>query len=162
MSSKPEPARALERPTTVSVLVVDDEQSARDLCCDVATDTGLRARGAATTEEALEIMDQFPVDIVITDLRVPELGGQRLVLGAPTAFTGTLANLGIGDRIDLGTNDIQSAVTVGNTLHVTMTDNSTLDYLLSGQPSPVSFLATGSDIEVQCFLRGTRWSRSSC
>jgi DNA-binding NtrC family response regulator len=79
VSSKPEPARALERPTTVSVLVVDDEQHARDLCCDVATDTGLRARGAATTEEALEIMDEFPVDIVITDLRVPELGGLELL-----------------------------------------------------------------------------------
>jgi DNA-binding NtrC family response regulator len=79
VSSKPEPARALEGPTTVSVLVVDDEQSARDLCCDVATDTGLRARSAATTEEALEIMDQFPVDILITDLRVPELGGLELL-----------------------------------------------------------------------------------
>ncbi len=79
MSSKPEPARILERPTTVSVLVVDDEQSARDLCCDVATDTGIRARGASTTEEALEILDQFPVDIVITDLRVPQLGGLELL-----------------------------------------------------------------------------------
>jgi DNA-binding NtrC family response regulator len=79
VSSKPEPARILERPATVSVLVVDDEQSARDLCCDVATDTGIRARGASTTEEALEILDQFPVDIVITDLRVPELGGLELL-----------------------------------------------------------------------------------
>ncbi|MGB9336035.1 MAG: sigma-54 dependent transcriptional regulator [Candidatus Acidiferrales bacterium] len=79
MSSKPEPARILERPATVSVLVVDDEQTARDLCCDVATDTGIRARGASTTEEALEILDQFPVDIVITDLRVPQLGGLELL-----------------------------------------------------------------------------------
>jgi DNA-binding NtrC family response regulator len=79
VSSKPEPARILERAGTVSVLVVDDEQSARDLCCDVATDTGLRARGAETTEEALEILDQFPVDIVITDLRVPQLGGIELL-----------------------------------------------------------------------------------
>jgi DNA-binding NtrC family response regulator len=79
VSSKPEPARTLERPMTVSVLVVDDEQIARDLCCDVATDTGLRARGAATTEEALDILDQSAVDIVITDLRVPELGGLELL-----------------------------------------------------------------------------------
>ena len=79
MSSKPEVARTFERPSTVSVLVVDDEQTARDLCCDVATDTGLRARGAATTEEALDILDQSAVDIVITDLRVPELGGLELL-----------------------------------------------------------------------------------
>ncbi len=79
MSSKPEPARILERPAAVSVLVVDDEQTARDLCCDVATDSGIRARGASTTEEALEILDQFPVDILITDLRVPQLGGLELL-----------------------------------------------------------------------------------
>lgn len=79
MSSKPEPARTLERAAPVSILVVDDEQSARDLCCDVATDTGMRSRGAATTEEALEILDQFPVDILITDLRVPQLGGLELL-----------------------------------------------------------------------------------
>jgi DNA-binding NtrC family response regulator len=79
VSSKPEVARTFERPSTVSVLVVDDEQTARDLCCDVATDTGLRARGAATTEEALDILDQSAVDIVITDLRVPELGGIELL-----------------------------------------------------------------------------------
>jgi DNA-binding NtrC family response regulator len=79
VSSKPEVARTFERPSTVSVLVVDDEQTARDLCCDVATDTGLRARGAATTEEALDILDQSAVDIVITDLRVPELGGLELL-----------------------------------------------------------------------------------
>ncbi len=79
MASKPEPARILERPATASVLVVDDEQAARDLCCDVASETGLRSRGASTTEEALEILDQFPVDIVITDLRVPQLGGLELL-----------------------------------------------------------------------------------
>jgi DNA-binding NtrC family response regulator len=79
VASKPEPARSLEHPAAVSVLVVDDEQSARDLCCDVATDSGIRARGASTTEEALEILDQFPVDIVITDLRVPQLGGLELL-----------------------------------------------------------------------------------
>lgn len=79
MSSKPEPARTLERAAPVSILVVDDEQSARDLCCDVATDTGMRSRGVATTEEALEILDQFPVDILITDLRVPQLGGLELL-----------------------------------------------------------------------------------
>jgi DNA-binding NtrC family response regulator len=79
VASKPEPARIMERPSAVTVLVVDDEQATRDLCCEVASDSGLRTRGASTTEEALEIMDQFPVDIVITDLRVPQLGGLELL-----------------------------------------------------------------------------------
>ena len=40
---------------------------------------GLYARTASTTEQALEILDQHPVDIVITDLRVPQLGGIELL-----------------------------------------------------------------------------------
>ena len=36
-------------------------------------------RSARTTEEALEILEQDPVDLVVTDLRVPELGGLDLL-----------------------------------------------------------------------------------
>ncbi|MFZ0878744.1 MAG: sigma-54 dependent transcriptional regulator [Candidatus Acidiferrales bacterium] len=79
MTANSEPLPALERPASVSVLVVDDEESARALCCDVARDAGLRARSAATTEEALEVLERYPVDIVISDLRVPKLGGLELL-----------------------------------------------------------------------------------
>jgi two-component system response regulator HydG len=49
------------------------------LCHDVVTDSGLRTRTASTTEQALEILDQMPVDILITDLRVPQIGGLELL-----------------------------------------------------------------------------------
>jgi len=62
-----------------TVLVVDDEEEPRKICAEVAEDAGLRARSARTTEEALEILEQIPVDIVVTDLRVPELGGLDLL-----------------------------------------------------------------------------------
>ena len=62
-----------------TVLVVDDEDSARSLCSDVVANSGMRVRSAATTEQALEILDQQSVDIVITDLRVPQLGGLELL-----------------------------------------------------------------------------------
>ncbi len=65
--------------TPITVLIVDDEVSARDLCSDVATQAGFRVHTSATTEEALEILEQYPVDIVITDLKVPELGGLELL-----------------------------------------------------------------------------------
>lgn len=69
------------QPTTgaVTVLVVDDEAVARNLCSDVAVEAGLRVRTCATTEEALETLEQFPVDIVLTDLKVPRLGGLELL-----------------------------------------------------------------------------------
>ena len=72
-------AQAADRPTAVSVLIVDDEDASRNLCRDVVTDSGFRARTAATTEQATEILGQHPIDIVITDLRVPELGGFELL-----------------------------------------------------------------------------------
>jgi two-component system response regulator HydG len=62
-----------------TILITDDEESARQLCADVAAEVGLRVRAAATTEEALEILEQDPVDIALTDLRVPALGGIELL-----------------------------------------------------------------------------------
>jgi DNA-binding NtrC family response regulator len=70
---------SVERPMAVTALIVEDENATRDLCCDVVTESGLRARTASTTEQALEILEQFPVDIVITDLRVPQMGGIELL-----------------------------------------------------------------------------------
>ena len=70
---------SVPRSTTFSLLVVDDEVTTRNLCRDVAADAGLQVYVAATTEEALEILDQYPVDIVVTDLQVPQLGGLELL-----------------------------------------------------------------------------------
>jgi CheY-like chemotaxis protein len=64
---------ALERPIPVTVLIVDDEDVTRHLCRDVVAESGLRTRLASTTEQALEILEQFPVDIVLTDIRVQQL-----------------------------------------------------------------------------------------
>jgi two-component system response regulator HydG len=79
MASGTEAALTAERPTAATVLIVDDEDSTRNLCRDVVAETGMRTRLASTTEQALEILDQFPVDIVITDLKVPDVGGLQLL-----------------------------------------------------------------------------------
>jgi DNA-binding NtrC family response regulator len=70
---------AVERPMAVTVLIVDDEDTARNLCRDVVAESGFRTRTASTTEQALEVLEQYPVDIVLTDLRVPVLGGIELL-----------------------------------------------------------------------------------
>jgi len=79
MSSGADAAIAAERPMSPMVLIVDDENATRDLCRDIVAESGLRTRTASTTEQALEILEQYPVDIVITDLRVPEIGGIELL-----------------------------------------------------------------------------------
>lgn len=72
-------APAGERQEAPTVLIVDDEDAALRLCSDIAFESGLRVRTATTTEQALEILDELPIDIVITDLRIPELGGLELL-----------------------------------------------------------------------------------
>ena len=79
MGSQAETARETERSVAITVLIVDDEDTTRNLCREVVVDSGFRARMASTTEQALEILDQYPVDIVLTDLRIPELGGLELL-----------------------------------------------------------------------------------
>ena len=69
----------IQRPTPATILIVDDEDTTRNLCRDVVADTGLRTRTASTTEQALDILDQTPVDLVLTDLRVPQVGGLELL-----------------------------------------------------------------------------------
>ncbi|HWG59835.1 MAG TPA: sigma-54 dependent transcriptional regulator [Candidatus Acidoferrales bacterium] len=78
MASRVEAAIGSER-TAVTVLIVDDEDATRNLCRDVVADSGLRARCASTTEQALEMLEQYPVDVLLTDLRVPQLGGIELL-----------------------------------------------------------------------------------
>lgn len=72
-------AKLSGRPMVATVMIVDDEDSTRDLCREVVEETGLRTRTASTTEKALEMLEQMPVEIVITDLRVPQLGGLELL-----------------------------------------------------------------------------------
>jgi len=78
-ATRAEAVATVGRPSTVTVLIVDDEDSTRNLCRDVVADSGLRARTASTTEQALDSLEQYPVEIVITDLRVPQLGGIELL-----------------------------------------------------------------------------------
>ena len=67
------------RPTGFSVLVVDDEASTRDLCAHIAAEAGLAVHSVSTTEQALELLEQTPIDILVTDLKVPQLGGLELL-----------------------------------------------------------------------------------
>jgi len=66
-------------PTGLSILIVDDEDSTRKLCRDIAVDAALQAHTTGTTEQALELLEQTPVDIVLTDLKVPDVGGIELL-----------------------------------------------------------------------------------
>jgi two-component system response regulator HydG len=73
------PASAKSSATGFSILIVDDEDATRELCRDIASEMGLEVHTASTTNEALELLEQSPVDIVVTGLKVPQLGGLELL-----------------------------------------------------------------------------------
>jgi DNA-binding NtrC family response regulator len=60
-------------------LIVDDEQSIRRLCMTVGQSLGLICTEAETAEAALESVDTAPPDLVVTDLKLPNLSGADLL-----------------------------------------------------------------------------------
>src|SRR5258708_38654184 len=67
------------RSAVLNLLIVDDEVTTRNLCNDVALEAGLYVHTSSTTEQALDILDQYPIDIVVTDLKIPQIGGLELI-----------------------------------------------------------------------------------
>jgi DNA-binding NtrC family response regulator len=75
-----EAAAGVQRATIpISVLVVEDEESTRKLCADVAESCGMKAVVASTVEEALRRLETHSVDIIVTDLILPPSSGLDLL-----------------------------------------------------------------------------------
>ena len=79
METQVDPGSPSVLPAPGTVLIVDDEPSAREICEQVATELGFRILIAETTEKALELLEEYPIEIVITDLKVPQAGGIELL-----------------------------------------------------------------------------------
>lgn len=61
------------------VLVVEDDPSVRKLFMDLMEDEGYSARGACNGWEALEECERQLPDLVLLDLRMPELDGYSML-----------------------------------------------------------------------------------
>jgi DNA-binding NtrC family response regulator len=72
-------AAALRENAAMSILIVDDEPSIRDTCAEVARQAGMKAIAVATAEEALEVLENSAVDIVLTDLMLQQTSGLDLL-----------------------------------------------------------------------------------
>ena len=75
----PDEAAPRREAAPVTLLIVDDEQVTRDLCATVASHSGIRSITATSAEEALEILEQAAVDVVLTDLKLPASNGLELL-----------------------------------------------------------------------------------
>jgi CheY-like chemotaxis protein len=57
------------------VLVVDDEHDIRETLADVLTAEGYSVQTAANGQEALDVVQRRPVDVVLVDLMMPIMDG---------------------------------------------------------------------------------------
>jgi two-component system response regulator HydG len=63
----------------MNILIVDDEAAVRETCADVARQSGMKVTTVATAEEALEVLEHDAIDVVLTDLILPESSGLELL-----------------------------------------------------------------------------------
>ncbi len=61
------------------LLIVDDEETTRELCATVAQQVGLKATAVASAEEAMDVIELSAIDIVLTDLKLPGTSGLELL-----------------------------------------------------------------------------------
>ncbi|HKW18183.1 MAG TPA: sigma-54 dependent transcriptional regulator [Terriglobales bacterium] len=63
----------------IRFLVVDDEESIRQLCMTVAEGLGFVCKAACNGEAALALLDEHPAHIVLTDLVMPQMSGMNFL-----------------------------------------------------------------------------------
>ncbi|HME12056.1 MAG TPA: sigma-54 dependent transcriptional regulator [Candidatus Acidoferrum sp.] len=65
--------------TAMNLLIVDDEQFIREMCSEVGQQLDMKVTAVATAEEAAELLEYSPIDIVLTDLQLPGTSGLALL-----------------------------------------------------------------------------------
>jgi two-component system response regulator HydG len=61
------------------ILVVDDDAPVRKACCDIAAGMGFIPLSAGSVPEALTVLRQQPVEMLLLDLKLPGGGGLKLL-----------------------------------------------------------------------------------
>ena len=74
------------RVTAARILVVDDEESIRDLCARVLTRAGYVVATAPSGEDAIVRLEEEAFDLMISDIRMPGISGLEVLEHAKTTF----------------------------------------------------------------------------
>ena len=69
----------MQTASTPHLLFVDDEPALRSLMAERLQERGYEVVEAESGEKALELLERFAFDVVVTDLRLPGLDGMRLI-----------------------------------------------------------------------------------
>jgi len=72
----------------ITILVVDDEESMRNLLNSILAKDGYRVFLAECGEEALDILKRESIDLVMSDLKMPGMDGFELLKRIKTDYPG--------------------------------------------------------------------------
>jgi two-component system response regulator AtoC len=109
------------------LLFVDDEVALRRPTAELLSEQGFDVVEAASGEEALELLDQFAFDLIVTDFRLPGMDGTQLIDAARQRYPSIIAIVVTGygtvrdavDAIQRGASDfIQKPFHFGELMHV--------------------------------------------
>jgi len=62
-----------------SLLFVDDEEEVLEILVDLFSEEGYDLHTATKAMDALQIMDDYPIDFVLSDLKLPDSTGSELL-----------------------------------------------------------------------------------
>jgi DNA-binding NtrC family response regulator len=77
--------------STPHLLFVDDEPALRNLMAERLNERGYEVVEAESGEKAVEFLDRFAFDVIITDLRLPGIDGTRVIEAAMERYPGIVA-----------------------------------------------------------------------
>ena len=72
----------------VRALVVDDDADARDLFASILTQAGALVETASSTAEAMRVLGQQPVDVIVSDIEMPDADGYQFLQRAQITSLG--------------------------------------------------------------------------
>jgi DNA-binding NtrC family response regulator len=111
MNMDPQPSDLQVKKFQPRVLIVDDEEHIRRLCSEIVESCGMSVETAATTEAAIDLLSYGEFNLVVTDIRVPAIGGMELIkqIRASRHDVGIVVLTGHG-TIDMAVEAIYSGV----------------------------------------------------
>jgi two-component system, OmpR family, response regulator len=74
--------------TQLRVLLVEDDDDNRELMAEVLAASGFDVRSAASGQEWLKTLSEHPIDVVVTDVGMPGMGGLEMAKAAKAIAPG--------------------------------------------------------------------------